>query len=157
MYREYTHRRPSGRRRFYGRFDRRLVISVNGCFQGMAVRLIPERSADIDLVVGFRFPDSGEVFYVHVRRGVAEIAPYFSQTPQVTIPVNATVWKQIAARMRNPLVAFAYGQTHVEGSGLDLAQFERCLRDRGAQFERGGHRRLSEYSSDMSGLRAIFE
>jgi hypothetical protein len=39
MYREYTPRRPSGRRRFYGRFDRRFVIPVNSCvfFNGMTV------------------------------------------------------------------------------------------------------------------------
>lgn len=37
--------------------------------------LDPEKSVDVEAIVGLRFPDVGESWTVHMRRGVAEILP----------------------------------------------------------------------------------
>ncbi len=87
--------------------DKQLVDSIplDGIFAGMAGKLNPEKSADVDTVAGFRFPDTGEAYTVHVRRGVAEIQPRFPDNPDIAITVDSNVWKEVAAGLRNPAVA----------------------------------------------------
>lgn len=98
-------------------------IPLVAIFEGMSVRLIPEKSLDADVTVGFRFPDTDEGYTIHVRRGVAEIQPRFPEEPDVTITVNSNTWKEIATRLRNPLAAFGAGDIKVEGGTLDLVRF----------------------------------
>jgi alkyl sulfatase BDS1-like metallo-beta-lactamase superfamily hydrolase len=98
-------------------------IPLETIFKAMSVRLIPEKSLDADVTVGFRFPDTEEGYTIHVRRGVAEIQSRFPREPDVTFTVNSDVWKEITTRLRNPLAAFAAGDIKVEGGTLDLARF----------------------------------
>ena len=60
---------------------------------------------------------------MHVRKGVAEILPRFPDNPDISITVDSTVWKEIAAKMRNPALAYAKGDIKIEGSKLDLISF----------------------------------
>ena len=46
-----------------------------GFFTALRVNLNPHASAHLDQRVGFSFPDTGEAFTIHVRRGVAGIKP----------------------------------------------------------------------------------
>jgi len=105
--------------------DPRLVaaIPLEGIFEAMAVSLDPEKCADIDQVVGFDFPDTGQAFTVHVRRGVADIHPGLPEQTDHTVSVEAKVWKQIAAGLRHPAAAFAQGEVKVDGGTLDLVRF----------------------------------
>ncbi len=98
-------------------------IPLEAIFKGMAARLIPEKSLQAEITVGYRFPDTDQAYTVQVRRGVAEIHPRFPDQPDVTITVDSRVWKEIAARMRNPLAAFAAGEIEVEGGKMQLARF----------------------------------
>jgi alkyl sulfatase BDS1-like metallo-beta-lactamase superfamily hydrolase len=98
------------------------TVPLAAIFQGMAVRLDPEKSAGVDMVAGFRFPDTGEAYTVHVRRGVAEIRPEFPANPAIVIRVDSLVWKEIAAGVRNPAVALAT-EMDKEGRTLDIIRF----------------------------------
>ncbi|MEA3470090.1 MAG: alkyl sulfatase dimerization domain-containing protein [Thermodesulfobacteriota bacterium] len=105
--------------------DRDLVHSIPlaAIFNSMAVSLNAKKSADVERVVGFRFPDTGDVFTVHVRRGVAEIQPSLPENPDNTVTVNSLVWKEIVAGMRNPALALVKGDISIEGGTFELVKF----------------------------------
>ncbi|UCH22499.1 MAG: MBL fold metallo-hydrolase [Deltaproteobacteria bacterium] len=97
-------------------------IPLYGIFQSMAVGLNPLKSADVDMVAGFRFPDTGEAYTVHVRRSVAEIQPRLPQNPDISVTVNSLVWKEVATGLRNPTVAL-FKDMKKEGGFLKLVKF----------------------------------
>lgn len=97
-------------------------IPLAAIFEAMAVNLDPDGSADVDQVVGFRFPDTNEAYTVHVRRGVAEIQPTFPAEPDITVTVDSQVWKEIAAGLRNPALAVVK-DLDVEGGTVALVRF----------------------------------
>lgn len=98
------------------------AIPLAAIFEGMAVKLDPQKSADVDTVAGFRFPDTGEAYSVHVRRGVAEIKPAFPENPDITVTVNSDVWKEVAAGLRNPALALLKDMEK-EGGTLNIVRF----------------------------------
>ena len=72
-------------------------------FDAMPVRIDPVKSADTNTVVGFRFPDTGEAFTVHVRQGVAEVESQFPDKPDIVVTTNSSAWKEIVAGLQNPV------------------------------------------------------
>jgi alkyl sulfatase BDS1-like metallo-beta-lactamase superfamily hydrolase len=99
-----------------------------GWFSGMAVNLNPQKSADVDTVAGFRFPDTGEAFTVHVRRGVAEIQPHFPENPDIALTVDSTVWKEVVTGFRNPAIALVK-DVDKEGGTLEIVRFLNLFKD----------------------------
>ncbi len=104
--------------------DKRLLkkLQVADIFNAMAVKLDPEKSMDVDTVAGFRFPDTGEAYSVHVRRGVAEVRPQFPDNPDITLTVDAAVWKEVVTGFRNPAVALVK-DVDKEGGLVDIIAF----------------------------------
>ncbi|MFP6626553.1 MAG: alkyl sulfatase dimerization domain-containing protein [Deltaproteobacteria bacterium] len=98
-------------------------LPLAGIMASMAVGLDAAKAADVDQVVAFVFPDTGEKFMLHVRRGVMEVQPYFFTAAEVTVTVDSKTWKDILLQRRNPLAAFAAGDIQVEGGTLDLVRF----------------------------------
>ncbi len=98
------------------------AVTLDGIFSGMAVNLNPQKSADVDTVAGFRFPDTGEAFTVHVRRGVAEIQPHFPENPDISLTVDSTVWKEVVTGFRNPALALVK-DVDKEGGKLKIIEF----------------------------------
>jgi len=76
----------------------------------------------VDNVAGFRFPDTGEAFTVHVRRGVAEIRPQFPENPDIALTVDSTVWKEVVTGLRNPAIALVK-DVDKEGGILEIVKF----------------------------------
>jgi alkyl sulfatase BDS1-like metallo-beta-lactamase superfamily hydrolase len=106
-----------------------LSIPLSGIFASMAVKLDPDKSADVDRVVGFRFPDTGETFCVHVRRGVAEVKEGLPERMDNVITTDSDVWKEIVAGLRNPAVAYVKGDIRVEGGKFELVKFLGLFKD----------------------------
>ena len=104
--------------------DKRLLkhLQVADIFNAMAVKLNPEKSIDADTVAGFRFPDTGEAYTVHVRRGVAEIRPQFPENPDIALTVDSTVWKEVVTGFRNPALALVK-DVDKEGGTLEIVKF----------------------------------
>ena len=103
------------------------VIPIGNFLGAMPVFLDPEKSADSDLTVGFRFPDVDEGYTIHVRRGVAELRPTFPENPDVAITTDSSVWRDIVLGFRNPALTFASGDVQIDGSALDLVSFLRLF------------------------------
>ncbi len=97
-------------------------LQVADIFNAMAVNLIPEKSIDVNIVAGFRFPDTGEAFSVHVRRGVAEIQAQFPENPDIALTVDSTVWKEVVTGFRNPAIALVKDMDK-EGGTLEIIKF----------------------------------
>jgi alkyl sulfatase BDS1-like metallo-beta-lactamase superfamily hydrolase len=97
-------------------------VTLEGIFDGMAVNLDPEKSANVDIVAGFRFPDAGEAYTVHVRRGVAEIQPEFPAHPDISLTVDSKVWKEVVTGFRNPALALVK-DVDKEGGTLKIIKF----------------------------------
>ena len=102
-------------------------IPLAALFNSMAVKLDPIKSSDIDMVAGFRFPDTGEAFTVHVRRGVAEIQPRFPGNPDISVVVDSVVWKEIAVGMRSPALAIVKDMEK-EGGTWNIIKFLRLFK-----------------------------
>ena len=104
--------------------DREILhrITLKGVFDGLAVNLDPDKSADVDMIAGFRFPDTGEAYTVHVRRGVAEIQPSFPDNPDISLTVDSMVWKDVLTGFRNPAVALVK-DVDKEGGTLKIIKF----------------------------------
>lgn len=94
----------------------------------MPVNLDPEKSADVELVAGFRFTDVDESYGILVRRGVAEFQRRFPDAADVSLTTTSAVWKDIVLGRRNAVVALAGNDVEVEGSTLDLVGFLRLFR-----------------------------
>ena len=103
-------------------------LQVADIFNAMAIKLDPEKSSDVDTVAGFRFPDTGEAFTVHVRRGVAEIRPQFPENPDISLTVDSTVWKEVATGFRNPAIALVK-DVDKEGGTLEIVKFLKLFDD----------------------------
>ncbi|MBW2212751.1 MAG: MBL fold metallo-hydrolase [Deltaproteobacteria bacterium] len=54
------------------------TVPIGRFVAAMPANLIYERSADKDMLVGFRFPDVDEGYGIHIRRGVAEFQESFT-------------------------------------------------------------------------------
>ena len=104
--------------------DKEMVhtVTLAGIFDGMAVNLDPDKSAEVDMIAGFRFPDVGEAYTVHVRRGVAEIQPEFPDNPDISLTVDSNVWKELVTGFRNPAVALVK-DVDKEGGMLKIIKF----------------------------------
>lgn len=100
---------------------------LSGVLRSMSVALDPVKSADVDTVVGLRFPDVEEAWTLHVRRGVAEIQPVFPAAPDLTVTVDSRVWKDLLTGRRNAALTLASSEVQVEGGTLDLAAFLRLF------------------------------
>lgn len=91
-------------------------------FESMAVNLDPKASADEDMTVGFVFPDSGEAYSIHVRRGVAEITPGLAADRAITVTVPSTIFKEMLAKLRSPLPTIAT-QFTIDGGKIKFLKF----------------------------------
>jgi alkyl sulfatase BDS1-like metallo-beta-lactamase superfamily hydrolase len=104
------------------------TVPISRFVAAMPANLIYERSADKDMVVGFRFPDVDEGYGIHIRRGVAEFKESFPQNPDLTITADSAVWRELVLGLRNPIKAFASGDVKFAGSALDLVSFLRLFK-----------------------------
>jgi len=103
-------------------------IPLDAIFSGMAVKLNPDKSARVDKIAGFRFPDTGEAFTVHVRKGIAEIKKGFPENPDISITVSSMIWKEIATGIRNPAVGLVKDMKK-EGGTLEIIRFLSLFKD----------------------------
>jgi alkyl sulfatase BDS1-like metallo-beta-lactamase superfamily hydrolase len=91
------------------------AMPIENFIAAMPANLNPERSADADTVMGFRFPDVGETFTLHVRRGVAEFRRGFPAEPDVAIRASSAAWVEVVAGARGLPAAVASGDIEIEG------------------------------------------
>jgi alkyl sulfatase BDS1-like metallo-beta-lactamase superfamily hydrolase len=96
-------------------------------FNGLAARLNVEKSIDKNQTVVFEFTDTKEQWTVQIRKGIAEVQPFVIQQPDITIKVKATVWKELAAKLRKPLKTYLSGEIKVDGGEIAFINFMRMF------------------------------
>lgn len=100
---------------------------LSGFFDSLAVNLDPRASANVNQRVAMAFDQSGEAYAIHVRYGVAEIRRcdpdrIDSGDFDILVRADADVWKEMLARLRNPVTTLA-GFTYEKGNTLGFARF----------------------------------
>lgn len=91
-------------------------------FQSMATRLRAEDCLDLDETLALRFPDIGEEWTIHIRRGVADIRPGHAEHPDYAITIDAADWKGILVGGRNPALTLLRRGT-ISGNPIGLRRF----------------------------------
>lgn len=96
-------------------------------FDAMAATLDPIASAQTDRCAGIRFPDIGEAYTIHIRRGVSEIQARTSEAfdridMDIRVVADSRQWKEMLAKLRNPVVTLA-GFTYEKGNAVSFARF----------------------------------
>lgn len=104
------------------------TVPIGRFVAAMPANLIYEKSADRQILVGFRFPDVDEGYGIQIRRGVAEFIPRFPDDPELTITADSMAWRELVLGLRSPVQAFASGDVKFTGSALDLIGFLRLFR-----------------------------
>jgi len=104
------------------------TVPIGRFVAAMPANLIYEKSADKEILVGFRFPDVDEGYGIQIRRGVAEFIPNFPENPELTITADSMAWRELVLGLRSPVQAFASGDVTFAGSALDLVGFLRLFR-----------------------------
>ena len=104
------------------------TVPIGRFVAAMPANLIYEKSADKEILVGFRFPDVDEGYGIQIRRGVAEFIPSFPENPELTITADSMAWRELVLGLRSPVQAFASGDVKFDGSALDLVGFLRLFR-----------------------------
>ncbi len=99
------------------------ALPLNTMFMAMATRLDTEKSADVDMVAGFNFPDTGGSYTVHVRRCVAAISPTAPEEPDFSLTMDSRIWKEMAVGLRDPAKAIEKGDIKIEGDMQKLGAF----------------------------------
>jgi alkyl sulfatase BDS1-like metallo-beta-lactamase superfamily hydrolase len=98
-------------------------VPVSNFLRAMTVRLDPEKAADKNLAVGFRFTDVGEEWGMTLRNDIVELAPHLPAAPDMTVTTTTAVWKEILTNKRNATMAFAHGDVSVDRNRLELVRF----------------------------------
>ncbi|SFF55323.1 Alkyl sulfatase BDS1, metallo-beta-lactamase superfamily [Fontimonas thermophila] len=96
-------------------------------FDGMAVNLDAEASADTIIAVGFEFTDTPERYTYIVRRGVSEVVPQLREDADIVVRVPAQVFKEMLAQLRHPALTIATEFEIVKGSKLGFVRFMRLF------------------------------
>jgi alkyl sulfatase BDS1-like metallo-beta-lactamase superfamily hydrolase len=107
------------------------TVPIGRFVAAMPANLIYEKSADTEMLVGFRFPDVDEGYGIHIRQGVAEFIDGLPEDRELTITVDSKVWREIVLGLRSPIQAFATGTVKFEGSAIDLVGFLRLFKKAG--------------------------
>ncbi|RJP84969.1 MAG: MBL fold metallo-hydrolase [Desulfobacteraceae bacterium] len=97
-------------------------LPLSRFFDALAVNLDPEKSADVTKTVQFVFPDSKETYFIQVRRGVAEIQPRMAEKPDLTATVDSKVFKEMLAKLRNPVTTIAT-EFDIKGGTVQFLKF----------------------------------
>jgi alkyl sulfatase BDS1-like metallo-beta-lactamase superfamily hydrolase len=100
-------------------------IPVSRYFDALAVNLDPVAAGDREQRVVFDFGD--EVYTYHLRRGVSELRPGADAAADLHIRMEAQVFKEMLAQLRNPALTIAKDFEVTKGSKLAFVRFMRLF------------------------------
>jgi alkyl sulfatase BDS1-like metallo-beta-lactamase superfamily hydrolase len=97
---------------------------LSAFFASLACNLVPEKSLESDVRVLFKFEDTGEVFTLHVRRGICEVQHRALPDPQLVVRLDADTWKACLARLKSLPASVLKGDIAIEqGSRMAFLSF----------------------------------
>lgn len=98
-------------------------LPVDNIFKAMPVSLIAEDTLDVLLTAQFKLTDINKTYTIQIRNGVAEVQDYAFGEPDIEIETTAQVWKEVAAKIRNPTSALVSGDLSINKGSLKFVEF----------------------------------
>ncbi|WP_041770394.1 alkyl/aryl-sulfatase [Metapseudomonas resinovorans] len=95
--------------------------------QNWVTRLDPEKSADVNLTLGFVFPDINEEWALEVRRGVAELHKGIPEGTTLKLTFDKTYLDTVISGENGLLKGALLGDVKVDGNLLDIKTFLGCF------------------------------
>ncbi|MHA6495102.1 alkyl/aryl-sulfatase [Pseudomonas borbori] len=95
--------------------------------QNWVTRIDPEKSTDVNLTLGFAFPDIGEEWALEVRRGVVELHPGIPAGTTLKLTVDKTYLDTVISGDNSLLTGALLGDVKVDGSLLEIKTFLGCF------------------------------
>jgi len=98
-------------------------VKIDAIFKAMSTRLNPEKTAHLNKTAVFHFPDVDRSFTLTIRRGILEIQEKVVPESDLQIQMNATTFKELAAKVKDRKVAFLKGEIKAEPGIGAMAEF----------------------------------
>lgn len=95
--------------------------------QNWVTRIDPEKSADVELTLGFAFPDIGEEWSLDVRRGVAQLRRGIDADTALRLTLDKTYLDTVISGENGLLKGALLGDVKVDGNLLDIKTFLGCF------------------------------
>jgi len=95
--------------------------------QNWITRVDPDKSADVQLTLGFSFPDIGEEWALEVRRGVVQLHPGIPEGTRLKLTLDKTYLDTVMSGENGLLKGALLGDVKVEGNLLDIKTFLGCF------------------------------
>ena len=99
------------------------TFPMRSILASLPVRLNAAKALDKDMVVGFRFTNTGEAFTMHVRHGVAELRDGFPDDPDVAIATDTVLFFEILTQQRSLPLSIATFKLRVTTGALTVPKF----------------------------------
>ncbi len=99
------------------------ALPVSKFFESMTVRLDPVKSADAQITMAFRFTDTGKVYAVEVRRGIAQVHETMPKKVDATLVLTTPHLHRVMARQTTFAQMLQAGEIKAEGNVATLARF----------------------------------
>jgi alkyl sulfatase BDS1-like metallo-beta-lactamase superfamily hydrolase len=99
------------------------ALPVVKFFESMTVRLDPVKSADANVTMAFRFTDTGNVYAVEVRRGIAQVHESLPKKVDATLVLTTPQLHRVMARQTTFAQMLQAGEIKAEGNVATLARF----------------------------------
>ena len=99
------------------------ALPVSKFFESMTVRLDPVKSADANVTMAFRFTDTGKVYAVEVRRGIAQVHEALPVKVDAILVLTTADLHRVMARQTTFAQMLQKGEIKAEGNVATLAKF----------------------------------
>lgn len=95
--------------------------------QNWVTRIDPEKSGDVELALGFAFPDIDEAWTLEVRRGVAQLKPGIDPAVPLRLTLDKRYLDTVISGENSLLKGALLGDVKVDGNLLDIKTFLGCF------------------------------
>lgn len=95
--------------------------------QNWVTRIDPEKSLEVNLTLGFAFPDIGEEWALEIRRGVVELHRGIPAGTPLRLTFDKTYLDTVISGENSLLKGALLGDVKVEGSLLEIKTFLGCF------------------------------
>ena len=95
--------------------------------QNWVTRIDPEKSADVNLTLGFVFPDIGEEWALEIRRGVVQLHQGIPAGTTLKLSFDKTYLDTVISGENGLLKGALLGDVQVDGDLLDIKTFLGCF------------------------------
>lgn len=95
--------------------------------QNWVTRIDPEKSGDVELALGFAFPDIDEAWTLEVRRGVAQLKSGIDPAVPLRLTLDKRYLDTVISGENSLLKGALLGDVKVDGNLLDIKTFLGCF------------------------------